>query len=173
MAKVVDFGLVRDLHGDEQVALTSESAIAGTPLYLSPEAIRAPETVDARSDLYAVGAVAYYLLTGHPVFEGRSLVEVCGHHLHTAPEPPSRRAGIAIDPGLEACVLECLEKDPSRRPQRRAPSASGWRRPRVAAWTEEDARAWWAARGAERPAPVAPTVALSESMTVDVASRLD
>jgi len=172
VAKVVDFGLVRDLHGEEEVALTSERAIAGTPLYLSPEAIRAPETVDARSDLYAVGAVAYYLLTGHPVFEGRSLVEVCGHHLHTAPEPPSQRAGIAIDPGLEACVLECLEKDPSRRPQTARALGERLAASGVAAWTEDDARAWWAARGPRRPAPLPPTPALSESMTVDVASRI-
>jgi hypothetical protein len=171
VAKVLDFGLVRDLHGDGQVALTSERTIAGTPLYLSPEAIRAPDTVDARSDLYAVGAVAYYLLTGHPVFEGQSLVEVCGHHLHTTPEPPSRRAGITIDPGLEACVLECLDKDPSRRPQTARALGERLAASGVDAWTESDARAWWAARGPKRPAPVPATIALSESMTVDMASR--
>jgi serine/threonine-protein kinase len=172
VAKVVDFGLVRDLHGEAQVALTSESALAGTPLYLSPEAIRAPETVDARSDLYAVGAVAYFLLTGHPVFDGRSLVEVCGHHLHTAPEPPSRRAGVAIAPALEACVLDCLEKDPALRPQTARALGERLAASGVAPWSEDDARAWWAGRGPRPPAPVAPTVALSESMTVDVATRL-
>jgi predicted Ser/Thr protein kinase len=172
VVKVVDFGLVRDLHGTEEVALTSERAIAGTPMYLSPEAIRAPDTVDARSDLYAVGGVAYFLLTGQPVFEGRSLVEVCGHHLHTEPVPPSRRAGITIDRALEACVLACLEKDPQRRPQTAHAlgdllAASG-----VARWTEEDARAWWASRTSPRPTAAPPTVGLSESMTVDVASRV-
>ena len=174
VAKVVDFGLVRDLHGAETVALTSETAIAGTPLYLSPEAIRAPEAVDARSDLYAVGAVAYYLLTGFPVFEGRSLVEVCGHHLHTVPEPPSRRAGISIDAALERCVLACLEKDPSRRPQTARALGEMLAACGAARWTDDAARAWWNSRGARRPAArVEPTVALSESLTVDVASRVE
>jgi serine/threonine-protein kinase len=167
VAKVLDFGLVRDLHGPEQVALTSERSIAGTPLYLSPEAIRAPETVDARSDLYAVGAVAYYLLTGQPVFDGGSLVEVCGHHLHTAPEPPSRRAGISIDPGLEACVLQCLEKDAARRPQTARALGDRLAACGVAAWTEDDARAWWASRSPRPAAQPQPTVALSMSVTMD------
>ena len=83
----------RDEPGD--ASLTGANVITGTPLYLSPEAITSPDAVDARSDLYAVGGVAYYLLTGRYVFEGKTVVEVCGHQLHTAPTPPSERLGHA------------------------------------------------------------------------------
>jgi serine/threonine protein kinase len=76
----------------------------------------APETVGARSDLYGLGAVAYFLLRGSPVFHGRSVVEVCSHHLHTAPEPLSVALGGAISAELEGIVLECLAKDPAERP---------------------------------------------------------
>jgi serine/threonine-protein kinase len=86
VAKVVDFGLVKDLEGDTGV--THDGAIVGTPLYLAPEAIRSA-TIDHRADLYCVGAVAYYLLTARPVFDGRTAIEVCSHHLHTPPVPPS------------------------------------------------------------------------------------
>jgi eukaryotic-like serine/threonine-protein kinase len=90
--------------------------VVGTPLYLSPEAIVAPETVDARSDLYGLGALAYFLLRGAPVFHGRSVVEVCSHHLHTAPEPLSALLGDTIPAELERIVLDCLAKDPAARP---------------------------------------------------------
>src|SRR4029450_10441937 len=88
-AKVFDFGLVRETRGVDAAALTGANAVTGTPLFLSPEALAAPDSLDARSDLYALGGVAYYLLAGRHVFEGRTVVEVCGHHLHTAPVPPS------------------------------------------------------------------------------------
>jgi serine/threonine-protein kinase len=91
VAKVVDFGLVRDLEPASGARLTQANVIQGTPLYLSPEAIRAPDAVDARSDLYGLGAVGYYLLTGTHVFGGATTVEVCSHHLHTRPVPPSER----------------------------------------------------------------------------------
>jgi serine/threonine-protein kinase len=90
-----------------------------------------------------LGAVGYFLLTGRPVFEGKSVVEICAHHLHTPPVPPSQRVpGIAKD--LEALLLRCLEKDPSRRPV----SADALRRELqtlqgASAWDEEDAAAWW------------------------------
>src|SRR5262249_20066548 len=91
VAKVVDFGLVRDL--DETTGLTNDNIVRGTPDYMSPEAIRTPDSVDARSDLYALGAVAYLLLTGRVVFEGRTVVEVCDHHLHAKPVAPAERLG--------------------------------------------------------------------------------
>jgi eukaryotic-like serine/threonine-protein kinase len=155
VAKVVDFGLVRDL---EQASSHSRvDVVQGTPLYLSPEAITAPDRVEGRSDLYALGAVAYYLLTGHHVFDGATLVEVCAHHLHTRPVPPSERLGRPLPAPLEALVLACLEKEPARRP-----ASASVLRGRLAAlaldldWSEEDARAWWqrwrARPGKERPA---------------------
>ena len=88
----------------------------GTPMYMSPEAIRSPQDIDGRSDLYAVGAVGYYLLTGQPLFEGDTFMEICGHHLHTQPTPPSERLKKSVPKDLEALILACLEKDPARRP---------------------------------------------------------
>src|SRR5262249_4750253 len=114
VAKVVDFGLVRDL--DEGSETTKDEFIRGTPHYLSPEAINAPATVDARSDLYALAAVGYLLLTGRLVFEGQTVIEVCGHHLHTAPTAPAERLGRPLPESLSRLILDCLEKDPDRRP---------------------------------------------------------
>jgi serine/threonine-protein kinase len=144
VAKVVDFGLVRDPEPGSGARLTLTNVVQGTPLYLSPEAIRAPETVDARSDLYALGAVAYFLLTGTHVFGGATAVEVCSHHLHSLPEPPSDRLGRPLPPGLERLVLACLAKDPGRRP----PSAAALQDALaglcdVGRWSEAEARAWW------------------------------
>jgi serine/threonine protein kinase len=113
LVKLIDFGLVESV---DVVGKGSDgSAVIGTPLYISPEAIVAPETVSARSDLYGLGAVAYFLLTGAPVFGGRSVIEVCGHHLHTAPAPLTHVLGGA-GTQLEAIVLACLAKDPAQRP---------------------------------------------------------
>jgi serine/threonine-protein kinase len=114
VAKVVDFGLVKELDG--RADLTRDDQIAGTPLYLSPEAIRAPDLVDARSDLYSLGALGYFLLTGTPLFAGRNAVEICGHHLHTPPVPPTERLGRAVPAKLSALLLACLEKEPGKRP---------------------------------------------------------
>jgi serine/threonine-protein kinase len=146
VAKVVDFGLVKDL--DQRTDLSREDRIAGTPLYLAPEAITTPGRVGARSDLYSLGCVGYYLLTGKPVFEGANVVEVCGHHLHTQPVPPAERLGRALPDGLCALLLSCLEKDPARRPSfagaflESLDALSG-----VPAWSGEDARSWWGTRG--------------------------
>jgi serine/threonine-protein kinase len=131
--------------------LSRTDVVTGTPLYLAPEAITAPDRVDARADLYALGAVGYFLLAGQHVFTGATLVEVCSHHLHTKPVAPSERLARPLPSGLEALVLACLEKDPVRRP----PSAL-FLRNRLAElcatdpWTDDDARAWWD-RYRERP----------------------
>lgn len=128
VAKVLDFGLVRDLQTAGEVGLTGEVAIAGTPLYLSPEAINAPERVDARSDLYAVGAVGYYLLTGHPVFEARTIVEICGHHLHTVPRRFAEHGGPLSIPGSRPAYSDASRRTRSGDPGRRVSWASAWPR---------------------------------------------
>ena len=116
VVKVLDFGLIKDLSAKAELDQTDLHHIIGTPLYLSPEAITAPESVDARSDLYALGAVGYFLLTGVPLFSGKNVVEVCGHHLHTVPVPPSARLGAHVPEKLEALIMSCLAKSPEERP---------------------------------------------------------
>ena len=144
VAKVVDFGLVRDLAAGGAATLSGLDLVTGTPLYLPPEAIRAPEAVDGRSDIYALGAVGYYLLAGRDVFAGATVVEVCAHHLHTRPEPPSVALGRPLPADLEILLLSCLEKDPARRPQ----TAGELEEELLACasageWGEREARRWW------------------------------
>jgi eukaryotic-like serine/threonine-protein kinase len=148
VVKVLDFGLVKQVGEIDGVASTVQAvsrtdSFTGTPLYMAPEAITTPEKVDARTDLYSLGAVGYYLLTGQDVFTGRTVVEVCGHHLHSMPVLPSRRLGAPISTDIEELVLACLEKDPSQRPPDARALQSALRACRDArTWTEEDARAW-------------------------------
>jgi serine/threonine protein kinase len=139
VVKVLDFGLTKQI-GGRDVTKTDEQRIVGTPLYLSPEAVAAPERVDARSDLYALGAVGYFLLTGVAPFAGDNVIDVCFQHLHSAPIPPSKRLGAPVPPALEALILACLEKSKERRPSsaavveaRLAPLAAEWTRERGAA----------------------------------------
>ena len=84
---------------------------------MSPESIQTPDLVDARSDLYAVGAIGYFLITGQPVFNANSLVELCQQHVSAVPEAPARRLGRDISPELESALLACLEKRRDKRPQ--------------------------------------------------------
>jgi hypothetical protein len=148
VVKLLDFGLVKELEVDREIKLTLASTLTGTPQYMAPESIRAPDSVDARTDIYTLGAVAYYLLAGRDVFDGQSILEVCSQHLHQSPERLSAH-GVAVPAELEAIVLACLEKDPGRRPQ----SAAELRR-RLAAclvepWDSEHARLWWLEHRAE------------------------
>jgi serine/threonine-protein kinase len=148
--KVVDFGLVKDIgfmarDGTiSEPALTAADTVMGTPLYMAPETFTAPDTVDARADLYALGAVGYWLLTGTHVFDGHTIIEICGHHMHSIPESPSTRLGTPVSPDLEALLLGCLAKRPEDRPA----SAHILRerlRTCVAAgrWTNARAAQWW------------------------------
>jgi serine/threonine protein kinase len=142
--KVVDFGLVKDIEGRADVTASGAATIAGTPLYMSPEAIRAPGTVDGRSDIYAVGAVGYYLLTGLHVFESTNFLEICSHHLQTKPVPPSIRSGRDLPIDLEGLILMCLEKRKEDRPKDARSLALALERCRDAgSWTETDAEEWW------------------------------
>ena len=137
--------------------VTSEGTITGTPAYMAPEAALGGHAIDERVDLYGLGCVAYWLLTGDRVFVGRTPVEVLMHHIKTPPVPPSERAGRQIPASLEALVLACLAKDPDERPV-----SAEWLAARLAEcetagdWTPERARAWWDA--ARSPASTAPRV---------------
>jgi serine/threonine-protein kinase len=115
--KVLDFGLVKELNHSEDVELTQAHALMGTPAYLAPETINAPEDVGAGVDIYGLGAVGYFLLTGHPPFSGKTIVEIAAHHLHTVPVSPSERLGKPVPPKLEALILRCLAKRPEDRPR--------------------------------------------------------
>jgi serine/threonine protein kinase len=142
VVKVLDFGLVKELEVDRQIELTAANSVTGTPQYMAPESILRPDSVDARTDIYALGAVAYYLLAGEDVFTGTSVLQVCSQHLHQKPESLSAR-GIRVPAELEAIVLACLEKEPALRPQ----SASELRRKleacAVEPWDADRARSWW------------------------------
>jgi eukaryotic-like serine/threonine-protein kinase len=145
VAKVVDFGLVDSYaSGDPRLTVSTPGVLTGTPLYLSPESLSSPDAGDPRSDLYALGAVGYFLITGRPVFEGVTIAEIIGHHLHSDPVLPSQRLGRAVPPDLEAVLLQCLRKTAADRP----PSARALREAlrrcgRVPPWTTADAAAWW------------------------------
>jgi serine/threonine-protein kinase len=113
--KLLDFGLVKYLA--EPHPARSVDHVMGTPLYISPEALTSPDAMDGRSDLYALGAVAHFLLSGAPVFSGGSLLEVFSQHLVARPEPLSNIVGWAMPGDLERVVLDCLAKQPSARPR--------------------------------------------------------
>jgi len=176
-AKVVDFGLVKSVQNDAtSAALSGVQTIVGTPLYLSPEQISTPETVDGRSDLYALGAVAYFLLTGVLVFEGRSLVEICGHHLYSQPAAPSTRCSHAIPSELEALVLQLLAKDPAERPGSAHELLTRLRALPVPRQTDEELALWWAhvleQRAQKRSAThVASSPASAQTLAVDLRQR--
>ena len=142
--KVLDFGLVKSVAGADSADVSSPHAVTGTPLFLSPEAIQSPDLVDTRADVYAIGALGYYLLTGTPVFNGGSVVEICLQHVQAAPESISLRVGRSICPDLEALLLRCLSKTPSVRP---ADAAELLRDLEVCdiphPWSERDAASWW------------------------------
>ncbi|MHC4548391.1 MAG: serine/threonine-protein kinase [Planctomycetota bacterium] len=149
VAKVVDFGLVKDIRsGDADPVLSQVEMVAGTPLYMSPETILAYHEIDSRSDLYALGAVCYFMLTGEPVFKGRTAAEVCTQHVHDRPVPPSKRCDSPVPPDLEALILACLEKDPAGRPQSANHiRARLWAGETYTRWNTDRARRWWRKHG--------------------------
>jgi len=142
--KVLDFGLVKARNTENQLDLTGANVSAGTPLYMSPEAVEHPDRVDSRSDLYSLGAVGYFLLTGETVFFGASIGEVLIQQVKATPEKPSARLGKPVSADLEELILGCLAKDPSARPAnaRKLEEALG-RCAAAGQWDREEAEAWW------------------------------
>jgi hypothetical protein len=161
--KVLDFGLVKAVDGKEQANLTSANAITGTPLYISPEGVQQPELVDARSDVYGIGAVAYFLLTGQPPFGGSTVMEICLHHVRTAPVPPSQRLGRPISADLEALVLRCLAKTREERPDTAGALLADLEKCQLdGEWTAETAKMWWKANADALGGPVNSTAPTKE-----------
>jgi serine/threonine-protein kinase len=146
VVKVLDFGLVK-LRGQAGDAFESKSgSIAGTPGFMSPEAIIEPHSVDARADIYALGAVGYFLITGRPLFSGATDVAVLLDQVSTAPVPMSRRLGAAVPADLERLILDCLAKDPRLRPQSAASLCQSLLACHDArGWSQAQAQSWWSA----------------------------
>jgi len=142
VVKLLDFGLVKQLEAGSGEKVTGTNTITGTPQYMPPESILDPDSADARADLYALGAVAYFLLTGTHVFGGSSVVEVCGKHIHEKPEPFVDR-GVTVSPELEAIVFACLEKKREDRPESAAVLRDRLEKCGSAPWTSAEADAWW------------------------------
>lgn len=142
--KVLDFGLARVVSKQLEKNRTT-GTLAGTPRYMPPEAIIPGEILDSRSDLYSLGAVGYYLLTGQPVFPGKDLAALLRCHVSVTPERPSVRLGRPIDRDVEDVVMQCLEKSRDRRPASAQDLLNRLNRCRSSqAWTLYDAVEWWA-----------------------------
>jgi serine/threonine-protein kinase len=142
VAKVVDFGLVKEL--DTSASESAHELVSGTPAYLAPESITNPDKLGPASDLYAVGAVGYYLITGQRLFEGKTAVEVCTQHVTAEPVPPSERTDNDVPAELERLLLQCLAKDPDDRPESAdVLAASLLAIDCTAGWTADDGKAWW------------------------------
>ncbi len=142
--KVLDFGLVKTGRDSGDVGVTADGEVIGTPAYLAPEMATGATKLDGRADVYGLGCVAYWLLTGEPVFGGATSLEVAVAHATAEPEPPSQRLGKPLPEALERVVLQCLAKQPSDRPS--AMSLSAMLKEcgdDDAPWTGEHARSWW------------------------------
>ena len=143
--KVLDFGLVkvRQRNPTDTMA-TSEHVTTGTPAYMAPETIVGDRNVDRRADVYSLGCVAYYLLTGELVFPSGTPMQTFADHVHSKPIPPSERTELSIPEPLEDLVLACLEKQPDKRPQnaeeilRRMEACHA-----SVEWTSARAQRWW------------------------------
>ena len=175
--KVLDFGLVRAQQQTDDLAITTTQAVTGTPLYMSPEALQDPTSLDARADVYQLGAVAYYLLAGRPPFEGQGLVEVLAKHMKEPAAPPSDLIGRKVSAELEAIVLRCLAKDPDDRYE----DASALRIALEGAaiegvWGRDEARVWWeewtGIHGFELEGAVSGTGSTPSGYSIDLLSRI-
>ena len=143
VAKLLDFGLVKDNRSNvDSLNLTMEGAVVGSPLYTSPEAVTGDGTPDPRSDIYSLGASAYYLLTGKPVFDGENALKVIFAHASQVVIPPTS-INPQIPEELEAFILKCLEKKPEDRYQSAEELSAALKTLPVDDWTQEQAIEWW------------------------------
>jgi hypothetical protein len=145
--KVLDFGLVKHcltIDADADVALTQAQALAGTPAYLAPEQAVGEKSIDGRADLYALGCVGYWLLSGQRVFEEEAPIKMILAHVNQAPAPPSSRAELPVPSELDSVILACLAKDPSDRPATAEDLGAALEEINFSEpWTAARAAEWW------------------------------
>jgi serine/threonine-protein kinase len=147
VAKLLDFGLVKSVENSDS-RLTMEGTIAGTPAFMSPEQASGSASVHARSDIYSLGAVAYFLLTGRPPFANRTSTQMIAAHIYETPAPVSEHTP-DVDRALEAIVMRCLAKKLADRfPNVESVMAALRECPAANTWTQADALAWWRANDA-------------------------
>jgi hypothetical protein len=173
VVKVVDFGLVKTLSAaEEESAVTFVDALVGTPTCLAPEAITAPDSVDGRADIYALGVVGYFMLTGRRLFEGNTVVEICSKHLTETPTPPSVRLGRPVAADLEQVILGCLAKAREDRPA----TAQALRVALLACsdaarYDADAAREWWRENGERMRRSLPARDAHAATIAIDLSSR--
>ena len=175
--KVLDFGLVKrvnlgdDDDSDRTIEITQTTTIVGTPHYLAPEAIRGEKTVGPAADVYALGAVGYFLLAGREIFPGSSTIETFAKHLTAEPPSLSDVAGRPVDRRLEQALRRCLEKEPKNRFRDGRDFALALSSFQIGGWSEAEAQEWW---DDHQPAAGSDTPVSSSARTqlaVDVQSR--
>ena len=142
--KVLDFGLVKHdtRSASVQTMASGPDVAAGTPAYMAPEVVSG-DPVDGRLDLYSLGCVGYFLLTGMLVFEADNALRMIGQHLRAVPVPPSLRSHRALPEQLERLILACLAKHPSDRPTTAEALDHQLAAIDLTPWYPEDAQAWW------------------------------
>ena len=156
--KVLDFGLVKSVHQEKMgdSLATAVGRTPGTPAYMSPE-MTLSESVDARADIYALGCVGYFLLTGKMVFDAGNAFQMIAMHIQNDPVPPSLRGNVQVPQALEAAILKCLAKKPDNRFSSVMELSKALDGARIPPWTEEQAAAFWKAGqpvlAASLPAP--------------------
>jgi eukaryotic-like serine/threonine-protein kinase len=141
--KVLDFGLAKFVGPVNATQITMEGVTTGTPAYMAPEVAMGQADVDVRADIYALGCVAYFLLTGTLVFQEDNPMSVALKHVQEKPDPPSQRTELPISAALERVVMQCLEKMPGARPASAAEVSTMLAAAGVPEWTADDATAWW------------------------------
>lgn len=143
VVKVLDFGLAKNVADPGATQLTAVGTTTGTPGYMAPEVVLGDGPVDRRADIYGLGCLAYYLLTGSLVFDDANVTRLALKHVHDEPAAPSRRTSHPLPPDLEAIVLQCLAKKPDNRPHTAESLAQQLARCGVEPWSKGDAARWW------------------------------
>jgi serine/threonine protein kinase len=171
LVKVLDFGLVKDVRADD--GFTMENALTGTPHYMAPEAITETDRVDGRTDLYAVGAVGYFLLAGRQLFNGPTAMAVLTKQISNSPPHPSLDSRYPVSAGFEAFLMNCLEKDQVRRPaSAREALRTLTRLPQEGEpWTQEVAQKWWDDHQELHAQPQSVVDSIVPTVEIDVSAR--
>jgi serine/threonine-protein kinase len=179
--KVLDFGLATKPVDEarKDTKLTQEGFVVGTPAYMAPEQVMGEGALDGRADIYNLGLVAWWLLTGRDAFQATTSTQVMFAHVHSEPEPPSKHTSAAIPPELDEVIMRCLQKRPEDRPQTADELAAALREVPLPPWTRDQAIAWWQSIPAAPPPKVEDAEAIADTrrspklLSIDKGDTLD